>query len=258
MARTYYEWDEVNDTLLRETDEAGNTIAEYTHEPTRYGPLLSQRRNGHTYYHHYDGLGNTRALTDESGHVTDRYSYDAWGNQIAHTGTTTNPFGYKGALGYYANPEATARAWRNGWFHTGDAFRRDEAGNFFFVDRLKDAIRRRGENISSFEVEKEIAAHPDVRDAAVVGVPSEFGEDEVLAVLSAAPDRTIDLPELVRFLVPRLAHFMVPRYFRIVADLPRTPTEKVQKHLLRADGITADTWDREAAGIVLKRERLRS
>jgi crotonobetaine/carnitine-CoA ligase len=160
--------------------------------------------------------------------------------------------------GYHRNPEATARAWRNGWFHTGDAFRRDEAGNFFFVDRLKDAIRRRGENISSFEVEKEIAAHPDVRDAAVVGVPSEFGEDEVLAVLSAAPDRTIDLPELVRFLVPRLAHFMVPRYFRIVADLPRTPTEKVQKHLLRADGITADTWDREAAGIVLKRERLRS
>jgi carnitine-CoA ligase len=158
--------------------------------------------------------------------------------------------------GYHKNPEATARAWRNGWFHTGDAFRRDEQGNFFFVDRLKDAIRRRGENISSFEVEKEILAHADVRDCAVVAVPSEFGEDEVMAFLSAVPGHEIDLPALVAFLLPRLAHFMVPRYFRIVADLPRTPTQKVQKHILRTHGVTADTWDREKAGIVLKRERL--
>src|SRR5262245_9657570 len=86
--------------------------------------------------------------------------------------------------GYNGNPEATARAWRNGWFHTGDAFRKDEAGNFFFVDRIKDAIRRRGENISSFEVEAELGAHPKVREAAVVAVPSEFGEDEVLAVIA--------------------------------------------------------------------------
>ena len=105
MPVTNYTWDEVNDTLLEETDEDGNVIGEYTHEPGQYGPLISQRRNGHTYYHHDDGQGNAVALTDESGHVTDRYTYDAWGNQIAHTGTTTNPFGYKGALGYYANPE---------------------------------------------------------------------------------------------------------------------------------------------------------
>jgi RHS repeat-associated protein len=105
MARTYYLWDEENDTLLAETDEAGNTIAEYTHEPGRYGPLISQRRNGHTYYHHYDGQGSTRALTDESGTVTDRYTYTAFGEPVASSGTTTNPFGYKGALGYYANPE---------------------------------------------------------------------------------------------------------------------------------------------------------
>jgi crotonobetaine/carnitine-CoA ligase len=158
--------------------------------------------------------------------------------------------------GYHRNAEATARAWRNGWFHTGDAFRRDADDNFFFVDRMKDAIRRRGENISSFEVEKEIVAHEAVRDVAVVAVPSEFGEDEVMAVLSAVPGHPVDLPALVEFLRPRLAHFMVPRYFRIVDDLPRTPTEKVQKHLLRAEGITADTWDREQAGIVIKRERL--
>jgi crotonobetaine/carnitine-CoA ligase len=158
--------------------------------------------------------------------------------------------------GYHNNPEATARAWRNGWFHTGDAFRRDEQGNFFFVDRIKDAIRRRGENISSFEVEKEILAHDAVRDCAVVAVPSEFGEDEVMAVLSAVPGRAVDLPALVEFLTPRLAHFMVPRYFRILPDLPRTPTQKVQKHILRSEGVTDDAWDREKAGIVLRRERL--
>lgn len=158
--------------------------------------------------------------------------------------------------GYHRNPEATSKAWRNGWFHTGDAFRRDDEGNFFFVDRMKDAIRRRGENISSFEVEKEIVAHPSVRDVAVVAVPSEFGEDEVMAILAPAPGHDIDLPELVAFLTPRLAHFMVPRFFRIIPDLPRTPTEKVQKHLLRAEGVTSDAWDREKAGIILKKERL--
>ncbi len=158
--------------------------------------------------------------------------------------------------GYHKNPEATAKAWRNGWFHTGDGFRKDAEGNFYFVDRMKDAIRRRGENISSFEVEKEVAAHPAVRDCAVVAVPSDLSEDEVMAIMSTAPGQTIDLPELVEFLRPRLAHFMVPRFFRIVDDLPRTPTEKVQKHLLRAEGITPDTWDREKAGIVIKRDKL--
>ncbi|MFO1079294.1 MAG: AMP-binding protein [Reyranellaceae bacterium] len=158
--------------------------------------------------------------------------------------------------GYHNNPEATARAWRNGWFHTGDAFRRDEQGNFFFVDRLKDAIRRRGENISSFEVEAEVGAHPAVREAAVVGVPSEFGEDDVLAVVAPVAGRTVDPAELIGFLAPRMAHFMVPRYVRVLPELPKTPTQKVQKHLLRAEGVTADTWDREAAGIRIRRERL--
>jgi crotonobetaine/carnitine-CoA ligase len=158
--------------------------------------------------------------------------------------------------GYNANPEATARAWRNGWFHTGDAFRRDEAGNFFFVDRMKDAIRRRGENISSFEVEVEIGAHPKVRETAVVGVPSEFGEDEVMAIVAPLPGGEIDPVEIISFLTPRLPHFMVPRYIRFMADLPKTPTQKIEKHLLRQQGITEDTWDRERAGIRLKREKL--
>nr|WP_294501191.1 AMP-binding protein [uncultured Rhodopila sp.] len=157
--------------------------------------------------------------------------------------------------GYHRNPEATARAWRNGWFHTGDAFRRDADGNYFFVDRVKDAIRRRGENISSFEVEAEILAHPAVQEAVAVGVRSEFGEEDVLGVVVTKPGQTIEPAELVAFLSDRMAHFMVPRYIRFVQALPKTPTSKVEKHALRTVGVTEDTWDREASGMRLKRER---
>ncbi|MCC7272553.1 MAG: AMP-binding protein [Alphaproteobacteria bacterium] len=158
--------------------------------------------------------------------------------------------------GYNANPEATARAWRNGWFHTGDAFRQDEHGNFFFVDRFKDAIRRRGENVSSFEVEVEVCAYAGVREAAAVAVPSELSEDEILVAVSLAPGHNLDPAALIEFLRGRMAHFMVPRFVRVVPDLPKTPTQKVQTHVLRGDGITADTWDREKAGIVIKRDRI--
>ncbi|MBE0590915.1 MAG: AMP-binding protein [Gemmatimonadales bacterium] len=157
--------------------------------------------------------------------------------------------------GYYGNPEATAQAWRNGWFHTGDAMRRDEDGNHFFVDRMKDAIRRRGENISSFEVEIEIVAHPQVRECAVVAVPSA-SEDEVMAVVSPVPGASIDPAELLEFLRPRLAHFMLPRYVRILDELPHTPTQKIEKYRLRQEGVTADAWDREASGIKVRRDRI--
>ena len=156
--------------------------------------------------------------------------------------------------GYYKNPEATVRAWRNGWFHTGDAFRVDPDGTFFFVDRMKDAIRRRGENISSFEVEAEVAAFPAVAEVAVYAVPSEIAEDEVMCAVAAVPGTGFEPAALIEFLVPRLAHFMIPRYVRTVEALPKTPTQKVQKHLLRSEGITADTWDREAAGIRIRRQ----
>ena len=158
--------------------------------------------------------------------------------------------------GYHKNPEATARAWRNGWFHTGDAFRRDGDGYFFFVDRVKDAIRRRGENISSFEVESEVIAYTDVREAAVIGVPSEYSEDEVMAVIAPVPGAVIDPVALTEFLAARMPYFMVPRYVRVLPELPKTPTAKVIKAELREEGITADTWDREAAGIKLRKERL--
>jgi len=158
--------------------------------------------------------------------------------------------------GYYKNPEATAEAWRNGWFHTGDAFRYDQAGNFYFVDRIKDAIRRRGENISSFEVESEVTQFSAVAEAAAIAVPSEHSEDEVMIVVAATPGQVIDPAQLFHFLEPRMAHFMLPRFIRVIDELPKTPTQKIQKTTLRADGVTAETWDREAAGIKVRRERL--
>jgi crotonobetaine/carnitine-CoA ligase len=158
--------------------------------------------------------------------------------------------------GYAGNAEATAAAWRNGWFHTGDAFRRDAERNFYFVDRLKDAIRRRGENISSFEVESEILAHPSVREAAAVVVKSEIAEDEVMAVIAVKAGEPFDPAELIEFLRPRMAHFMIPRYVRIVEALPRTPTAKIEKVKLRVLGLTDDTWDREKVGIAVKREKI--
>ena len=158
--------------------------------------------------------------------------------------------------GYYKNPEATAAAWRNGWFHTGDSFTYDDEGYFYFVDRIKDAIRRRGENISSFEVENEVIAFESVLEVAAIPVPSELGEDEVMIVVVPVDGSSIDPAALFDFLVPRMAHFMLPRYIRILDTLPKTPTQKVQKHLLKKEGVTADSWDREIAGIAVKRDRI--
>jgi crotonobetaine/carnitine-CoA ligase len=166
---------------------------------------------------------------------------------------TDRPWGMNS--GYYKNPEATAKGWRNGWFHTGDAFRKDGDGYFYFVDRMKDAIRRRGENISSFEVEAEVVAYPDVQECAAIGVPNELSEDDVMVVIAAVPSRKIDPVALIEFLRPRMAHFMIPRYVRVVDELPKTPTTKVQKAELRKQGITADTWDRDKAGIKIKIDR---
>jgi RHS repeat-associated protein len=99
--KTYFEWDPIDDVIVAERDEAGNVIAEYTHEGGYHGRLISQRRNGQSYFYHYDGDGNTLALTDENGNVTDTYAYNAFGEMTEHTGTTVNPFRYQGALGYY-------------------------------------------------------------------------------------------------------------------------------------------------------------
>ena len=146
--------------------------------------------------------------------------------------------------GYLNDAEATAKAWRNGWFHTGDLFRQNEDGEYFFIDRLKDSIRRRGENISSVELEAELLGFAGVREAAAVGVPSEFGEEDVLAVLAPQAGVTLEPQALVDFLLPRVPRYMIPRFIRIVPELPKTPTHKVEKHALRHEGVTADTWER--------------
>jgi crotonobetaine/carnitine-CoA ligase len=152
--------------------------------------------------------------------------------------------------GYHGMPEATAAAWCNGWFHTGDAFRYDEEGNYYFVDRLKDAIRRRGENISSFEVEALVSQHPDVMESAAVAVPSEYLEDELKICVVLRDGSTVTHEELIAFLIPRMPRFMVPRYVEFVDALPKTEaTLRTQKVKLRDDPLNDRTWDREAAGI---------
>ena len=163
--------------------------------------------------------------------------------------------------GYKNMPDATAHAWRNGWFHTGDQFVQDEAGNFFFLDRIKDVIRRRGENISSFEVEAEVLSHPLVKDVAAVAVqnPSvdeDVSDEEVKIVVVLDEGATLDPAELVDYLSKRMPRHWVPRFVEYASELPRTDSHKLKKAELREAGITPETWDREQAGIVYKREVL--
>ncbi|MGH3253989.1 MAG: AMP-binding protein [Streptosporangiaceae bacterium] len=148
------------------------------------------------------------------------------------------------SLGYYGMPDKTIEAWRNLWFHTGDALRRDEKGWYYFVDRYKDALRRRGENISSYEVEQAILAHPAVGECAVIGVPAgiEAGEDEVMAVITTVG--LVDPADIWSWCEGRVPEFAIPRFVRIVSALPKTPSERVRKVELRATGVTADTADR--------------
>lgn len=161
--------------------------------------------------------------------------------------------------GYLNDDRATASTWRNGWFHTGDMFRRDAQGHYHFMDRAKDAIRRRGENISSFEVENALMCFPGVVEAAAIGVPAPDGaEQEVMAVLKVHEPEAFDPATLIAFLEKEIAHFMIPRFVRLVDQFPRTPTQKIEKHRLRAEGVTPRTWDRETAGIKIRRAKLQA
>jgi crotonobetaine/carnitine-CoA ligase len=157
------------------------------------------------------------------------------------------------ALGYYNMPEKTVELFRNYFTHTGDAGYLDEEGYLYFVDRIKDYIRRRGENISSFEVERTINAHPKVAESAAISVKSELAEDEVKIVVVLKKGEKLTPEELLAFCEPRMPYFAVPRYVEFVESLPKTPTDRVQKNLLREAGITANTWDREKAGYKVKR-----
>ncbi len=156
--------------------------------------------------------------------------------------------------GYLNRPEDSLRLWRNGWLHTGDMLVRDGTGEHRFLDRAKDSLRRRGENISSFQVENDVRAHPDVADVACVAAPGALGDDEVKIFVVPREGTTIDPLELTTFLVPRMPYFTVPRYIEVIDELPKTQTMKVQKHVLRDRGNSASTWDREVdGGIKLRR-----
>jgi len=158
------------------------------------------------------------------------------------------------SAGYFRMPEKTVEAWRNLWFHTGDAGRFDAQGRLWFVDRIKDCIRRRGENISSYEVEQVLNAHPAVAESAVVGVrvAGAGGEEEVKACIvpaGAAPDPVALLDWCAR----RMPRFAVPRFVEVVAALEKTATGKIRKQDLRQAGVTPSTWDRDSVGYVVPR-----
>jgi crotonobetaine/carnitine-CoA ligase len=155
--------------------------------------------------------------------------------------------------GYYRRADATVEAWRNLWFHSGDRGRMDEDGFVYFIDRMKDNIRRRGENISSWEIESVVNTHPEVVEAAAYGVASELSEQEVMVSVVRAPGSDLSPEGLLDFCQGQMSHFAVPRYVRWLDALPKNHAQRVQKVTLRDEGITTDTWDRESVGYVVRR-----
>ena len=157
--------------------------------------------------------------------------------------------------GYYKLPDATLAARRNFWFHTGDRGYFDADGYLFFGDRKKDAIRRRGENISAFEIEQVLANHTAVADVAVFAVPSGLGEDEVACALVVKPGMTLSEAQVIAYCEKHMPYYMVPRYLQFLADLPRSATHKVEKYKLQNDAADRidSFWDRDKAGVVLRR-----
>jgi crotonobetaine/carnitine-CoA ligase len=157
--------------------------------------------------------------------------------------------------GYWDKPDETAEAMRGGWHHTGDLARFDREGYLTFVDRKKDAVRRRGENVSSVQLEQAILAHPKVAEAAVVAVPSEMTEDDIKVCLVVRDQTSAE--ELFEFFRDKLPYFAIPRYVEIVDQLPKTATQRVQKHLLRARGAKSATWDLQQLGLMVERDHRR-
>ena len=156
-------------------------------------------------------------------------------------------------VGYWRNPEATAHAFRNLWYHSGDAGYMDEEGRLYFVDRVSDSLRRRGENISSMEVEDVVNQHPAVMECAVFPVWAEESEQEVMVSIVTHPGTRLDPVEFTRYCNERMPYFMVPRYVDVVDEIPKTPTGKMEKYRLRERGVSDATWDRVAAGVRLAR-----
>jgi crotonobetaine/carnitine-CoA ligase len=155
--------------------------------------------------------------------------------------------------GYWKNPEATVQVWRNLWFHTGDLGRIDENGWFYFVDRKKDYIRRKGENVSTYEVERIFLTHPAIREVAVHAVRTPQNDEEIKLTAELHETNATSEEQLCRWAIERLPYFAVPLYIEFRDALPRGPTGRVLKDQLRQEGKTSSTWDRDAAGLVLER-----
>lgn len=151
------------------------------------------------------------------------------------------------ADGYYRMPEATISTRRNLWFHTGDLGYMDKEGFLYFLGRKKEMIRRRGENISTFEIEEVINEHPAVFEVAAVGVPSDLTDEEIKVCIVLRPNAELSPAALIEYCTPRMARFMLPRYIEFLPELPKTPTLKIEKYRLQEAGITSATWDRERA-----------
>ena len=155
-------------------------------------------------------------------------------------------------LEYYRKPEKTVEAWRNLWFHTGDLMKRDADGYYYFLDRKKDVIRRRGENLAPYDVETVLNQHPGVFESVVVGVPAEVGEEDVKAFVQLKPGATVAVEELFTFAADRLPFFMVPRYVEFIEEIPKTANQKAQRYLLKGK-LTGREADREKLGVKVRR-----
>jgi carnitine-CoA ligase len=154
-------------------------------------------------------------------------------------------------LGYLGKPEKTVEAWRNLWFHTGDYVTRDADGYYFFVDRKKDVIRRRGENLAPYDVETVLNRHPAVFESVVVGVPSPLGEEDVKAFIQLRDGASASPTEIFEFCAEHLPFFMVPRYVEFVAEIPKTANQKSQRYVLR-ERKGGTEYDREILGVAVR------
>jgi crotonobetaine/carnitine-CoA ligase len=147
--------------------------------------------------------------------------------------------------GYFRNAEATAAALAGGWLRTGDLGYYDDGGSFYFLGRKKESLRRRGENISAWEVERVVNDHPDIAESAVIGVANEIDDQDIKIFIRLKPGRSLDPLAFVRWCEPRMPRFHIPRYVEFVSEFPKTPTERIRKELL--DKSVASAWDREKA-----------
>src|SRR3989442_445164 len=163
--------------------------------------------------------------------------------------------GGKSVAYYYGKKEATTEAWRNDWFHSGDLAWVDEEGDYYYAGRKKASMRRRGENVSAWEIEAVVNQHPAVLESAAHAVPSELSEDEIKLVVVLKPEQTATPEEILDFCRGKMAYYAIPRYVEFRDSLPKTGTHRIEYSILKQEGITPETWDREAAGYAVSKDR---